>query len=251
MKNSKILLGCPIRDREWIIPNYLESIYSLDYPKELISLCWIVNQSCDQSEKLLRDFKRQHQNEYRSIEVINYFGNRKIPTDTRINNTRLDYTYHHLADVRNLLLENIGDNEYLFSVDSDVLVNPNCLKRLLSHQKPIISSLIYNGYLVSPEAPWKYTNCMKYHVDGKIGHITNWFIKNAPTLKENKLIQVDVTGAVYLISRDVIDAGVRYAYDIQGEDIPFCLSASEKGFSLWCDLQAYSNHIMDKKMIKN
>ena len=69
-----IMIGCPVRDREWILPKYLDSIYALSYPKENICLCFIVNDSTDNTlERLLiRGFKliRQTSLTVNSIEPI-------------------------------------------------------------------------------------------------------------------------------------------------------------------------------------
>lgn len=243
-----VLIAAPVRDREFVLPHYLDHIDRLEYPKERISLLWVVNQSADRSEDRLREFQHRRRQHYRSIEIMRYFGHRRVPPDRRVTATRIRHTYSHLADVRNQIVDRLGDHDYLFSVDSDILVQPDSLSRLMEHRKDVVSSLIYNGYIVSPHEPWRYSNAIRIRQDGSLEPIANWYVKNAPNLT-SKLCEVDVTGACCLIHRSVLEAGVRYRFDRQGEDIPWCKDAKSRGFSLWCDFGVYSRHIMEPSML--
>jgi len=85
-------------------------------------------------------------------------------------------------------------DQYIFSVDSDILLPSYSLKRLLSHKKDIVSLLIYNQagqYNILKERMFqnKYLGIHKF---------------------PRGLIEVGATGAAILISRNVIDEGVRY-----------------------------------------
>lgn len=140
--------------------------------------------------------------------------------------------------------------DYLLSIDSDILVPSDVIKKLLKANKKIVSSLIYNGYLVEPNEPWKYTNIMRFN-GSNIEHISNWYTKNAEQLTESRLVKIDVTGAISLISKDVINNGVQYGYHSKGEDVYFSLDAKSKGFDSYCDLSCFSQHIMCEKQLEN
>ncbi|HNR65328.1 MAG TPA: hypothetical protein PKJ95_03420 [Atribacterota bacterium] len=57
-------------------------------------------------------------------------------------------------------------------------------------------------------------------------------------------MEVDVTGAIILISRKVIDnKKIRYSPGKTGEDEGFCLSAKAQGFKSYI-LNDLQNHIM-------
>lgn len=244
-----ILIAAPVRDREKYLPHYLKHIYNLNYPKHLISILWVVNQSTDRSEQLLKEFKKKYQDEYKNIQIEKYNGSKIIPKDARITQIRVEHTYSHLAELRSYILSKIGDNNYLFSCDSDILVKPDCLIRLVLHQKDVCASVIYNGYRIDKENPWKYPNVLKMLADGSIEHIANAYIKKSPMLTESKLIKCDVTGAVYLISNRVATSGAKYRFHPQGEDIPFCLDVKKRGFEIYADAGVYSQHLMDEQMI--
>lgn len=248
-KDKTILISCPVRDRSWILPEYLDHICSLDYPKDRISILWVVNQSTDNSEEILKKFKRMHQHEYLSIQIKRFVGNKKVPKDERKSMIRNSFIYNHLAEVRNYIFDSIGYHDYLFSCDSDILVKPNTLKKLLSHNENCMSGLIYNGFLNSQTEPWRYPNILRRTHDGKFEHIANTYVKNAPSLNESKVKEVGATGALVLMSREVCQ-NTRYGFHHQGEDIYWSNDCYHKGYKLYCDYSAYAFHAMNKDLLQ-
>lgn len=225
---STVMIGCPIRNRGWIAEKYLACIYNLNYPKTKIHLCFIVNDSTDNTLNILREFKKSKEEEYAGIDIVIKNFN-QIP-DARITTTR-QKIYSSLAELRNILLEKVHGNDYLFSVDSDILFEPDTLNKLLMHRKDIVSAQIWN------DSSNTFPNVM-IRKDSSFRHYLEF--------PRDSIFKCDVTGAIYLISREVINAGVKYKYHHQGEDIAFCLSAQEKGFELWCDPTIKCRHIMHK-----
>lgn len=228
---DKILLGCPVHNREWILPEYLKHVYRLDYDKKNLSLCFIVNDCSDKSMDILIKFKKEHLDKYRDIIIKEM--NFNMPRDTRQNRIEKKI-YLRLAAVRNELLSFVHDNDYVFSVDSDILIPKDSLKRLLSHKRDIISALVYN------DLEKHYPNILKIK-EGKIVHFFNF--------PKNSLFEVDITGAVYLIKSEICRK-VKYEYHKLGEDVPFCINAKRLGYKIWCDSSIICNHIMYPYMIK-
>lgn len=219
---DKVLLGAPVRDRAWILPRYIASIKRLDLTEIELSTLFIANDCTDNSEHLLREAG------------FDLFTSNGLPTRTA-GSVRGDYSFAHLANLRNILVERFlqTDNDYLFSVDTDILVPPDGLQRLLNHRRPICSMLLCNED--GPRGQRAH-NIMQRDDMGVYRHLLKW----AP----GTLIRVDLTGAVYLIHRSVLEAGVRYAAFPSGEDIPFCLDAQRRGFTLWCDTSLTPVHAM-------
>jgi len=110
------------------------------------------------------------------------------------------------------------DCEYLFSIDSDVIVNLDCLKKLLDVDKDMVSALIYNDY-----------------GRGNIGNVMVGLDKPKHLgFKEQKeIFECDITGACFLIKRRVLEAGCKYGYHVYGEDIPFCREVKKQGFKIF------------------
>lgn len=256
--SKKVLIACPINNREWVLPLYLKHLEGIDYPKSLISFYFILNNSTDNSDKILKEFKDRNKNVYNhiKIEICNSKINFKDTRDTKI---RIENTYSWLALLRNKILKECikRKHDFLFSCDSDIIVKADILKRLMSHDKDMISSLIYNGYLFKPQDAddmydsilnaYKFTNILnKVNMSG-YQHICDDRIQN-PQLVTNGIVEVDFTGAVFLAKREVCEAG-KFKWDKQGEDEPFCKSVKGSGYKIYCDLGMYSQHMMSESIM--
>ena len=225
MKN--ILIGTPIRNREWILPAYLQALENLAYPKENLAFHFILNDSTDRSKEILYTWKQEKEKDYRYIRITEL--NFDYPTDwgeTRITTNessinRFNKGYKALTILRNLLLDLAWLDmkvNYLFSIDSDIIVKSDILLNLLSEEKHIIAGLVNN-------------DVMNYN-----------FMPKGITPKGT--MEVNITGAVILVSRKVIDnKKVRYSPGKTGEDEGFCLSAKAQGFKSYI-LSDLQNHIM-------
>jgi GT2 family glycosyltransferase len=228
-----VMIGCPIRNREWILSQYLEHLYNLDYSKENIILCFIVNDSKDKSEEILLKWIKEHEAEYRWI----YFSKIDLGQveDQRTHDVR-SKIYTTLSQLRNqLLADALASNcEYFYSIDSDILVPPDSLNKLIECKKDIIAAQIWN------DSTKTFPNIMVN---------TNGVIRHYLSFPRNEVFRCDVTGAVYLISRRVLEAGVKYGYHHQGEDIAFCQEAKSKGFEIWANSSVQPKHIMSREQL--
>lgn len=226
-KPPRVMIGCPVRDRAWILPRYLRCLLNLAYPQTQLEYAFIINNCLDNTPDVLEDFAQKQTSPVRLV-----YDN----SQTRSGCTRGYYSFSRLAELRNQLLAQLLDSEcdYLFSLDSDILVSPSTLSSLLENQCDIVSALVYNG-LINGRQP-------VYNILERIGadqfvHITN-FCRNA-------LLRVDCTGAAYLIRRKVIAGhGVRYSSRYGAEDIGFCMDAHRKGLKIFCDTRLECCHVM-------
>jgi hypothetical protein len=250
VKEKIVLIAAPISNREKFLPYYLSNLYSLNYPKKQLSFYFIINNSQDNSLQILQQFKSNHEHEYNNITIDQYNGNRHTPNDERTNEIRLKYSYSHLSILRNMLLQYTVKNNYnyLLSVDSDIMVEPETLNKLLSANVDACAGLIYNGYIQYPDEYWKYPNILKLGQSGGFEHISNWYVKNALTLTESKLIPVDGTGAIILLSNKLCKE-VKYSYHNQGEDLGFSLDCRRKKYQLYCEVSAFAYHLMNEEML--
>jgi glycosyltransferase involved in cell wall biosynthesis len=223
------MIGCPVRNRAWILQDYLHSLLKMDYPSRLIEYCFIINDCQDQTPEILADFAATAPS---PVYLVN------INLNTRYGHKRGEYSFKNLALLRNLLLERFLQSmcQYLFSVDSDILVPPNTLRDLMADRCDIVSALVCNGHLVGQR---NLFNVLEKTPQGNYVHI-----KKIPF---NRLFEVDCTGAAYLISRQVIeDYGVRYSAEYGAEDIGFCQRAKQQGIKIFCDSRVECIHVMQE-----
>lgn len=229
-----VAIGCPIRNRDWNVRSYLLAMERLVYPKDKLGFVFLVNDSTDSTLDMLLEWKDKHKDEYQYIDIKNV--NLGAIEDKRSAQVRREI-YSHLAIVRNMLLDMVKFQfpDYFFSVDSDILVQHNTLSSLVHNRKDICSAIVHNDRNINRKWPNRFVNIM-IKEDGKYKHYKDYPI--------NDIFEVDVTGAVYLMSRPVYTT-IRYDWDKQGEDIAFCRNAKEAGFKIFCDSRLYCYHLMN------
>lgn len=243
----KILIACPVQNREWIIDEYLHHVLQQDYDKKLIDLYFVVNNCTDASLQKLRVFEKQMGPQYNSI-TIEVFNNTKVQQDARNKLLRRTSTYYWLATLRNKLLDKCVELncDYLLSCDSDILMRCDTITRLLAHKQHAVSALVYNGYLKDAENAYKYPNILNLNpLTKKYEHIVTARTKAPEKNPIGKLLRVDFTGACILISNELCKAS-KYDYFYLGEDGAFCRTAISKGYELFCDISLFNMHVMSK-----
>jgi cellulose synthase/poly-beta-1,6-N-acetylglucosamine synthase-like glycosyltransferase len=253
----------PTRNRQDHLPTFLEHIYALDYPKNLISIITIVNDSSDDSEQILQNFKKEHDCEYNKINIKRYDmgtptydsnrysyvapkfiqsnGIQKMISEN-ITHTKV---YKNLAKHRNSLMHN-ADTDFIFSIDTDIFCKSDTLKKLLEHNLDYVSAHICNGYVVEKlngKRAYDYTNAMYYDENTKI-HI------HYPYETNSGLVECSNTGAIFCISKKAYKSGAKFDADKIGEDFPFCQGLIKRGFTLYCDTNIKAAHCMDLELLE-
>jgi len=240
------MLFSPVHQREWVLPYYLRNIYDLNYDKKLIHILWVINNTTDNSMAILEKFRQVYGSEYGSIS-IQIWENPKVGKDERTTEQRGSKGYEWLAELRNRGVYEClkGGYDYLFSVDSDVLLPPEVLNNLISKQKKYVSALLYNGYEHSPDKPEKYPNVLRTFDDGRTYlHTLNNYTKN-----KKGIIRCDFTGAVFICEKSALPY-LKFANDPLGEDLPACRSLQKNGIDPYCSCDDYCQHIMGRKFLE-
>ncbi|MGE5390665.1 MAG: glycosyltransferase [Deltaproteobacteria bacterium] len=242
--DAGIMIGCPVRNRAWVLPRYLEHLLHLDYPRHLMQYCFIINDCTDHTAEILEEFAARP-----GIRAQLIYAGKSSPSPLLSFPSpaghsgpehRGRYSLPRLADLRNTLLQAFlaSDCQYLFSVDSDILVPHRILRDLLADDCQVVSALVCNGHQLG------YSGI--YNVLRRVGDYYE-FIREFP---RDSLFPVDCTGAAYLIRRDVIeDYGVIYSAEKGGEDIGFCERAAMRGIPLYCDGRLECRHIMKEDLL--
>lgn len=258
--DKTVLLSAPLHNRAWILPHYFDKVYKLDYPKKLMSIYFIVNNCTDNTLELAKEFKSKYESEYNSIKIEVYNSAEKFQDD-RFVHIREKYTYSWLSELRNKMMKECYNKgyDYIFSCDSDILIAPDTLKRLLSHNKPYIAGLIYNGYLFKPSSSdknydtivnaYKFPNILKGNLRDGFSHIVNYKVKNPNLNPIGTLQETNFTGAIFVAHRDVCRV-MKYEPHAQGEDCLASISAQNAGYQLFCDVSIYSQHIMNQDLLQ-
>lgn len=234
LEQIKVAIGCVVRNRAWILPEYLQAIENIPFDnKEYI---FLENNSTDETFAILESFVHLQSALTKKV----WMGKTDRPSAPGYRRNEYHVNgYEYLASLRNLflLMFYITKADYLLSIDSDIIVPPNILEELLvlADTKTIVAAAISNipeksldGFIPG--------NFMITSSDGVLIH--------PPAYPLQGEMEVDVTGAVCLIPRSAIKDGARYGMHPQGEDIPFCLQAKQAGYKMMVTFDVQCDHRM-------
>ncbi|MGL5153260.1 MAG: glycosyltransferase family 2 protein [Clostridium sp.] len=254
-KKAKILVGSPICQEPEILKEFLLSLEELDTNNIDISYCFVDDNKKDKSVKLLQDFKEKNEN------VVVIPGDPALQTDTEYVCDEFTHRWtgdlvEKIAQFKNGIIKYFlnGDYDYLFFVDSDLVLHPSTLQSLLSRDKDIIANIFWTKWTPeSVELPqvWMmdaYTlydaSMLRQVSQQQANQEVNEFIT---MLKKPGVYKVGGLGACTLIKRAPLEAGVNFnkIYNISfwGEDRSFCIRAVAYGFDLFVDTHYPAYHI--------
>lgn len=232
MKYPHYLIGAPLR-REWSLPEYFKSFLDLDYPQEQLSYYFVINDAPDEVENQVRKFKTQTDSEV-DYKIVNtgMVPDSRVPTVRKV-------IYEHLANMRNLLLEKFEGSgaEYFLSVDSDIYVKPHILVEFNKFPElPYLSAWISNHAADRTDTS-VFSNCLNQIPNRAMtykGHKFLWYNHIVKIPMSPVPFKVDVSGACFRISREVVELDVypKFAFHPQGEDCAYCQALSMVGFPL-------------------
>lgn len=127
-KLPKVLIGVTTyKGKEYIFDRFVANLQRLDYPKHLIEVLFVDNSpGLNYTNKIRRRLPR---------------GWKVVHID-RGENSRVALTRSQNY-IRKYMLDR--DHDYLLFVESDLLPDPQALKRLLAHKKPVVGSTYIIG----------------------------------------------------------------------------------------------------------
>lgn len=228
---KKVLICSPVRQAEDHLEKYLDSLLEIDYDLKDVSLYFAVNDSIDKTEEVMHDWLDKYRDKFLSaVAEVADMGNTKYTHGWDVEKL------HNLAKLRNLCLTKSNGCDYVFMIDSDVVVKPETLKVLISKNKDIIAELQY----------YKRNNRPNVWIRGQydVGKAEDRFWEK---IKIPGVYKVSGLMSVVLISKKVIDTGVTYTecpgVIDWGEDRHFCQNAKNKGFELFVDTSCPAFHM--------
>jgi len=157
-------------------------------------------------------------------------------------NLKFEYFYGYQIDqIRNLIAEWAKHYDYLFSIDSDIVVPEDALEKMLAHDKDAVSG-VYIQRLHDRQTVELY-----YDEAGGQANYTN---ENLP---KDQLISVSAFGFGCVLIKGEVFRSIEYPHfvyysaldhkDTVSEDVDFCMKAKDKGFELYADTSIICDHI--------
>ena len=219
---TRVLIAAPLRQDPKIFALYQNGLDSLIIPDGVSVDRYFVVNDCDK--------------------VIPYIRGAEFDV---VNNGAMMYQDHlwtgelvgNMATYRNMTIRKAldGGYDYLLSVDTDLVLEEHTLQQLLEDDKDCVAGMFWtNGW----------SNCWMYDQVSE---------NNLPEWQTPGVYRVGGTGALFLIKRKVLEAGVDYTpipnlrKAVFGEDRHFCIRAVCNGFELWADNRCQPVHLYRNK----
>ena len=220
---KKVLIAAPLRQDPKIFREYQKGLDGLIIPDDVkVDRFFVVN-DCPEVIPEIRDADWVEM----SSENVTVYHNHMWTGDL----------VNAMSVYRNMTIQKAleGGYDYLLSVDTDLVLEPHTLQVLLEADKDCVAGLFWtNGW----SNAWMYDQVSE---------------NNRPEWKRPGLYQVGGTGALFLIKRKVMAAGVDYTpipnlrKVIFGEDRHFCIRAACHGFEIWADSHCQPVHLYRNK----
>lgn len=253
MKSQKkrILIGCPVHQKPQILKLFLDSLQRLSLQNIDVSYMFIDDNTNEESKKLLKNFRSTEKN----VTLIQSNANDLYLCDATTHQWNENLVWK-VAAFKNQIIKKatIEKVDYLFLVDSDLLLFPQTIEKLIDANKDIISEIFWTKWqpdsALQPQV-WmtdEYNQWRKdrgevlSELETKMRYQEFISMMNIPGVYE-----VGGLGACTLLSQKALFLGVNfnpiYNLTFWGEDRHFCIRAAVLGFSLYVDTHYPAFHI--------
>ena len=224
---KRVLIAAPLRQTPEIFREYQKGLDGLILPDGVTADRFFVVNDCDEVIPEIRDaeFEVYHSDNVTMYQNHLWTGDLVSAMSVYRNRT-----------IRKALE---GGYDYLLSVDTDLVLEPHTLEVLLEADKDCVAELFWtNGW----SNAWMYDQAED---------------NNRPEWKEPGIYRIGGSGALFLIKRRVLEAGVDYTpipnirKAVFGEDRHFCIRAVCNGFEIWADSHCEPVHLYTEKHYKS
>jgi GT2 family glycosyltransferase len=238
MKN--ILLCAPVHEKEHIFIEYLKSLRSLEIPEGYAVTKMFILHNCEHLGKHInKDLNEIYQ-------VLNDDVSYQKNDRTHI---WQDKNFKAVVTIKNYLINAMLSNnfDYIFYVDSDLILHPKTLLQLLSTDKDMVSNIFWTHWDKSNANQGELPNCwMRDDYGFELADLKAW--------KQKGTYRVGMTGACTLIKRKVLENPSVNWNPINNisfslwEDRAFCIRVAIAGFEIWTDTNYPALHLYREEM---
>ena len=227
MSSIRVLLTAPLRQERMIFECFQDSLDALEIPGGVQLDRFFVVNDCEKVKPLIRGA------EYVTVNTGDLYiktVNDHVWTAENLNK---------MPELRNMTIQRAldGGYDYWWSVDTDLVLQPETLRELLSAGKDIVSEVFWTQ---APSGRW-WCNAWMFDQADADGHLDEWRVPG--------LYQVGMTGACTLVKTDVFRHNVSYSEIpnirkvLWGEDRWFCIRAACAGYEMWLDTHFPAEHL--------
>lgn len=224
-----MVIGAPVHERAWVLPDWLAALAGQDLPWERVVLLFNYGHSSDDTLEILRDAQDM------------------LPWQVRVLfDTHDDHLarrawslqrYGVMTRLRNELLHWVRkwQPEHYLSLDTDILLPDGAITSLLEDMETGKFDAVAPTLYMTPRGT-HYPNCMRLDSGTR------------PRLEHDFTMLVDVVFAAVLMNRPLYES-VDYAPHQRGEDIGWGLNARRAGYRMGINPRVVCKHVMSPEML--
>ncbi len=247
----KILIASPVCKKAAILEKFLKNIVKQKSKYELHYFFIDDNQEED-SSALMEEFSKNNDN----VLLIKAPKKQVNYDDNNYTHNWNEYLIWRLAELKNDIINYAKLNEYdfLFFIDSDLILNPNTIEHLASLDLEIVSEIFWTQWTPNDtELPQVWVsdeyNLIKKQRGEQLtpSEERSRAIAFLEQLRVPGVYEVGGLGACTLISKSAINKGVNFSMiknlSYWGEDRHFCTRANALGIDLFVDTKYPALHL--------
>ena len=247
----RVLVGSPICQKPEILRQFLKSLNNLEKQHIDINYLFVDDNENEESSNMLKEFSSNMEN----AQVYKSDYNDKYVCDNQAHlwNEKLVWK---VASFKDDMIDYARNNnyDYLFLIDSDLILHNTTIEHLVSAGKEIISEIFWTKWtLETEELPqvWMKDQYTQYMISrGEV--VTNnealirqkYFLSK---LRQPGTYEVGGLGACTLISMKALQKDISFKeignLSFWGEDRHFCIRAATLGIPLYVDTHYPAYHI--------
>ena len=248
---TRVLIASPIRQSPDILERYLQSLQHLKTQELDISYLFIDDNDDSRSEQILQQFVQY--SEQALIQYAAREGEYVRDEKTHYWNEQLVWK---VATFKDSILHYARDMEfdYVFLIDSDLLLHPDTLLQLVAADKSVVANIFWTRWqpdsIPQPQV-WMWDEYKQWEQlrgeslsDAEKNLRFHQFIVK---LREPGLYEVGGLGACTLIRKDALHKGLSFRplpnLTFWGEDRHFCIRAAALDIPLFVDTRYPAFHI--------
>lgn len=251
LNKERVLVGSPVYQKPEILSLFLESLKNLSRHTVSIDYMFVDDNVDESSSQLLTEFKREES------AVINIPGKEQgaylcDDESHHWNDNLMLKVANYKNSIINYAIENNYD--YLFFVDSDLVLHPNLIEHLKNANKDIVSEIFWSQW--HKDRPFEPNVWLFDEYDLVPKMLGEELSEKEMEIRQSRflsrlripgLYEVGGLGACTLIRRDALVKGANFKpirnLTIHGEDRFFCIRAAVLGIDLFVDTHYPAYHI--------
>jgi Glycosyl transferase family 2 len=245
MSEPIVFVAILAKQKEEMLPAWLESLSQWDYPKDRMILYVRSNNNTDNTKQILKNWVSANGMWYRH--VVEDYKDIEAPVQEYGVHEWNPVRFKALGEIRERSIEGAwhAEADFYWVVDVDNFVKPHTLRTMVGHNLPVVAPMLGSA---DPEQP-AYSN---YHL---LANVRGYFlddIRYYQVLKQEitGLIVCDVVHCTYLIRKDIYEKILYVDGTDDYEYVIFSRNLRNLGIPQYLDNQEIYGYLSTRENLK-